>query len=55
MFTIQYTKVDGVRAVAIAMLPPPPTEPLTLPRQSGFRGEDKKVKYTTAFLFFLPR
>ena len=46
MFTTQYTKNDGGRAVAMAMLPPPPTKPITLPWQRGFSGgEKKKVKY----------
>ena len=31
MFTTQYTWNDGGRAVAMAMLPPPPTKPITLP------------------------
>ena len=30
MFTTQYTQNDGGRAVAMAMLPPPPTKPITL-------------------------
>ena len=42
MFTIQYTSDDGVRAVAMAMLPPPPTNPITLPWQRGFSGGGKK-------------
>ena len=33
MFTTQYTQNDGGRAVAMAMLPPPPTKPITLPWQ----------------------
>ena len=31
MFTTQYTQNDGGRAVAMAMSPPPPTKPITLP------------------------
>ena len=38
MFTIQYIKDDGGRAVAMAMLMPPPTKPITLPWQHGFSG-----------------
>ena len=30
VYTMQYTK-DGGSAVAMAMLPPPPTKPITLP------------------------
>ena len=35
MFAIQYTSDDGGRAVAMAMLPPPPTKPITLPSLKG--------------------
>ena len=45
MFTIQYTNDDGDRAVAMAMLPPPPTKPITLPCQRGFSGGGKKEEY----------
>ena len=45
MFTIQYTKNDGGRAVAMATLPPPPTEPIFVPRQSGFSEGGKKEEY----------
>ena len=41
MFTIQYTK-DGGRAVAMAMLPPLPTKPITLPDSVVLAGEEKK-------------
>ena len=41
MFTIQCTK-DGGRAVAMAMLPPPPTEPITLPDSVVLAGEEIK-------------
>ena len=44
MFTMQYTK-DGGRAVAMAMLPPPPTKAITLPWQCGFSGGGKIVEY----------
>ena len=30
----------------MAMLPPPPTKPLTLPYQGGFSGGDKKKEFT---------
>ena len=43
MFIIQYNKQnDGGRAVAMEILPPSPTKPITLPRQRGFSGEGKK-------------
>ena len=45
MFTIQYTNDDGGRAVATAMLPPPPTKPITLPWQCGFSWGGKKEEY----------
>ena len=45
MFTIQCTNDDGGRTVAMAMLPPPPTKPITLPWQRGFSGEGKKEEY----------
>ena len=45
MFTIQYTKDDGGRAVAMTMFPPRPTKPITLPRQCGFSGGGKKEEY----------
>ena len=45
MFTIQYTKDDGGRAVAMAMLPPLPTKLITLPSQRSFRGGGKKEEY----------
>ena len=45
MFTTQYTQNDGGRAVAMAMLPPPPTKPITLPWQRGFSGGEKKEEY----------
>ena len=41
MFSMQYTK-DGGMAVAMAMFTPPPTKPITLPRQCGFSGGGKK-------------
>ena len=42
--TMQYTKNWG-REVAMAMLPPPLTKPITLPWQSGFSGVGKKEEY----------
>ena len=45
MFTIQCTNDDGGRAVAMAMLPPPPTKPITLPSQRGFSEGGKKEEY----------
>ena len=42
MFTTKYTQNEGGRAVAMAMLLPPPTKPITLPWQRGFSGGDKK-------------
>ena len=42
MFTIQYTKDDGGRAVATAMLPPPPTKPITLGSVVS-AGKEKKM------------
>ena len=45
MFTVQYTNDDGSRAVAMAMLPPPSTKPMTLPWQCGFNGAVKKEEY----------
>ena len=42
MFTLQYTKDDGGRTIAMAMLPLPPTKPITLPGQCGFSGGGKK-------------
>ena len=45
MFTIQYTNDDEGRAVAMAMLPPPPTKPITLPGQRGSSGGGKKEEY----------
>ena len=46
MFTIQYTSDDGGRAVAMAMLPPPPIKPITLPPDSVvLAGEEKKEGY----------
>ena len=44
MFTLQYTK-DGGRAFAVAMIPPPPTKPITPPLQCGFSGQGKKEEY----------
>ena len=44
MFKIQYTK-DGGRAVEMAMLPPPATEPITLPRLCGFSVREEKKEY----------
>ena len=41
MFTMQYTK-DGGRAVAMTMLPPPPTKPITCPDIVVFAGEEKQ-------------
>ena len=35
----------GGRAVVIAMLPPLPTKPITLPWQRGFMGGGKKKEY----------
>ena len=43
---MQYTK-NGGRAVAMAMLPPPPTKPITLPWQCGFSGEEKNKSMLT--------
>ena len=45
MFTIQCANDDGGRAVAMAMLPPPPTKPITLPWQRCFSGGGKKEEY----------
>ena len=45
MFTIQYTDDDGGMAVTVAMLPPLPTKPITLPWQRGFSGGGKKEEY----------
>ena len=42
MFTIQYTNDDGGRAVAMAMLPPPPTKPITCPDSVVLAVEEKK-------------
>ena len=39
MFTIQYTNDDWGRAVVMAMLPPPPTKPITI------SGGGKKEEY----------
>ena len=44
MFATQCTEWWG-RAVEMAMLPPPPTKPITLPWQRGFSGEEKKEEY----------
>ena len=41
MFTMHYTKYGG-RAVAMAMLPPPPTKPITLPDSAVLAEEKKK-------------
>ena len=41
MITIQYTKYWG-SAVAMAMLPPPSTKPITLPDSVVLAGEEKK-------------
>ena len=48
MFTIQNTKDDGGWAVAIAMLPPLPTKPTTLPWHRGFIGGGKKRRVRKA-------
>ena len=45
MYTIQYTKDDGSRVVAMAMLQPPPTKPITLPWQGWFSMREKKEEY----------
>ena len=42
---IQFTSDDGGRAIAMAMLPPPPTKPATMPGQRGFSGGGKKEEY----------
>ena len=42
--TMEYTK-DWGRVVAMAMLPPPPTKPITLPWQCGFSWGGKKEEY----------
>ena len=42
-------KIDGVRAGATAILPPPPTKPVTLPRQSYFCRWRKKREYTSIY------
>ena len=47
MFTMQYTK-DGGRAVAMAMLLPPPTKPITM--WCGFSGGGKKKEYAKHIL-----
>ena len=41
-------KIMGLdtRAVAMAMLPPPPTKPITLPYSVVLAGEKTKVEYT---------
>ena len=44
MFTIQYTKDVG-RAVAMSMLPPSKTKPITLPWQLLLTGKEKKEEY----------
>ena len=36
---------NGGRAVAMEMLPLPPTKPITLPRQRGLSGGGKKEEY----------
>ena len=41
MFTIQYTKDEGGRVVAMAMLPPLPTKPITLPDSVVLAGDEK--------------
>ena len=46
MFTIQYTEYDGGRAVAMAMLPPPPTKPITLPDRVVLGGDETKEEQT---------
>ena len=45
MFTKQYTNDDGGRAVAMEMLPPPPTKLIILPLQRGFIGGGRKEEY----------
>ena len=42
MFTIQYTNDDGGRAVAMAMLLPPPTKPITRPDSVVLVREEKE-------------
>ena len=42
MFTIQYTNDDGGSSVAMAMLPPPPAKPITLPDSVVLAGKEKK-------------
>ena len=44
MFTMQYTK-DGGKAVAMAMLLPPPTKPLTRSNSVVLAGYEKKEEY----------
>ena len=44
MFITQYTEWWG-RAVEMAMLPPPSTKPITLPRQHGFSRGLKKEEH----------
>ena len=47
MFTIQYTESWGQSwgKAVVAMLPLPPTKPITLPWQSGFSRGGKKEEY----------
>ena len=42
MFTIQYTKDDGGRAVAMAMLLHPPTKPRPCPDSVVLAGKKKR-------------
>ena len=42
MFTIKYTKDDAGRAVAMAVLPPPPTKSITRPKGMVLAEEEKK-------------
>ena len=48
MFTMQYTKYDVGRKVAMTMLPPPPTKPITLP--SVVLAWEEKKKSTLGYV-----
>ena len=52
MFTTQYTQNDGGRAVAMAMLPPPPTKPITqreqVPKRASIGAQREEVPFSMA-------
>ena len=50
MFTIQYTNDDVDRAVAMTMLPPPPTKPVTLLYSVVLAGKEKQEECGVVFL-----